>query len=508
MAKGNGRTMNTEVLIVGGGLAGITAALALRDSGLKITLVEKEPVLGGRARSWEDEETGDAIHNGPHIVMSKYPNMFKLLELLGTRDRIVWQKSGHFITMVDGRTETHMSSNPRIPAPFHFVRGLFEDKNLSFRDVLSNIPASLYVTQLSQEDVLKLDNINASAFLRAFGVSEHVIHRYWAFVCMAIMNVPIELCSAGALVRFYAGLLGVPNLEIGFPSCGLSDLYVPQAEALMEKSDVRILKKTEVKRFLGDIGHVTGVELADGRRLRATHTISALTPMALRRAAPREWIRSYKVFFELVHFHACPYFSTYLWFDRKLTDKQFWARAYNPNDLNCDFYDLSNVYTGYEGRGSLITANCIYCDRALGMSHEEIIEESVRELAEYLPAAKRAKLVHAVVNPIPMAIHCPYPGMEQRRPPTMSPVKNLYLAGDWIGTGIPSCMENACLSGWRAAEAVTEAIGRPKKWSIEIGPDEMRGFSRVVNRLGQVLPFDPVAELLKSRKNPRETFLQ
>ncbi|MBI2890324.1 MAG: FAD-dependent oxidoreductase [Nitrospirae bacterium] len=503
--KGN-RT-DTDVLVVGGGLAGITAALGLADTGVKITLVEKEAALGGRARSWTDKKTGDPIHIGPHIFMNKYPNMFKMMELLGTRDRVVWQEPGHFITMVDGRTEINMVADTRIPAPFHFTGSLLRDPTLPKSHIPSMVPVTLYALQLSPEDILKLDNINASAFLRAFGVTEYLIQRFWAFACQAIMNVPLDLCSAGALLRFYTGLIGVAHLDIGFPDGGLSDLYVPQAEARMKKAGIRILKRTEIKRFTGNVKGVTGAELGDGSTISARYTISALTPMALRQAAPREWAGAYKMFFELVHFHASPYYATYIWFDRKLTKRKFWARSFNPNDLNCDFYDMSNINSGMEDRNSIIMTNCIYCDRAMHMSDEEIVQETVHELSEYIPEAARAKVVHSVVNHIPMAIHCPYPGMEQRRPPTVSPVGNLFLAGDWIQTGLPSCMENACRAGWLAAEAVRAAIGQPEKLSVDLDERELEGFARLVNRLGRRLPVDPVPGLLATRRNTREKFL-
>ncbi|MBI2060826.1 MAG: FAD-dependent oxidoreductase [Nitrospirae bacterium] len=507
MAKENSRPTGTDVLIVGGGLAGITAALGLKNSGLKITLVEKEPHLGGRARSWNDKKTGDPVHIGPHIFMNKYPNMFRMMDLCGTRDRVVWQEPGHFITMVDGRKEISMVADRRLPAPFHFTWSLLADKSMPMSDVMTMVPVSLYALHLQEDDVRKLDNINASAFLRSFGVSEYAIQRFWSFACMAIMNVPIDLCSAGALLRFYCGLIGVADLDIGFADTGLSDLYVPQSESLMKKSGIRVLKGAEVKAFTGTASSATGALLEDGRQIRAQYIISALTPMALRQVSPREWIRSRRTFHELVHFHASPYYSTYIWFDRKLTKRKFWARAFNPNDLNCDFYDMSNINRGWEERNSVIMTNCIYCDRAMHMSDEEIVAEAVSELAEYLPEAAQAKVLHSVVNHIPMAIHCPYPGMEQRRPGTVSPVRNLFLAGDWIQTGLPSCMENACRTGWLAAEAVLKEIGRPEKLSVDLDQRELQGVARMINRMGRLLPVDPVASLLRSRDNKRQAFL-
>ncbi|MBI2897824.1 MAG: FAD-dependent oxidoreductase [Deltaproteobacteria bacterium] len=456
-------TIRTDVAIVGGGLAGLTAAVALRDSGLSTLVVEEDSILGGRARSWIDEKTGDPVHIGPHIFLSEYPNMRKLLGLLGTEDRLVWQR-GRFIFMVDGRSEIEFRM-ARLPAPFQFIPSLLADPAIRHRDLASNVPVSLFALRLTEHDIERLDNVNASAVLRSLGVTERFIQRFWAFTSMAIMNVPLELCSAGALFRFYRRLIGHTRYDVGFPDGGLGDLFAPQAKALIERSGGRIMLGARVVTFTGDATRATGLELADGRRVEARFCIAALPPSALRRIARPEWLPG-PVFRDLVRFQPCPYVSTYLWFDRKLTRRQFWARVHDPNDLNCDFYDLSNINRGWESRPSLITTNCIFCERAAGMSDEQIVQGTVRELSEYLPEAARAKLVHWVVNRIPMAIHCPFPGTEQRRPTLRPGPKNLLLAGDWIRTRLPSSMESACMAGWQAAEAVLADLGRPASLAV------------------------------------------
>lgn len=503
-AASTGQDIDTDVLIIGGGLAGFTTAVGLKDAGLRVTLVEKSDEFGGRARSWTDPVTGDPVHIGPHIFLNKYPNMFRLMEQLGTMDLVDWQDEGHFITVVHGQMEVPMKSNQRLPAPFHFTRSLINDKTTPPAHALSQLPVTAYALSLTEKELLHLDNINASAFLRSMGVSEFMIQHFWGFACMAIMNVPVELCSAGALLRFYAGLVGMSSMRIGFPAAGLSDLYVPQSLRIMDAAGMQVIQGVGVREITGDETKATGALLEDGRRIRAKTVVAALTPQALRLVSRREWIKNYKVFHDLVYFQASPYVSTYLWFDRKLTDKKFWARAYDLNDLNCDFYDLSNINKGWEGRNSLITTNCIYCERAAHMSDEEIIAETVRELSEYLPEAATAKVEHAVVNRIPMAIHCPYPGMEQRRAPTITPVKNLVLAGDWLATGLPSCMENACLTGWQAAEAVLGMHSRPvPQFSIPFGVGNLEGAAGLWNRIGRAIPLDPISGLLRSRRNTR-----
>jgi 15-cis-phytoene desaturase len=246
--------------------------------------------------------------------------------------------------------------------------------------------------------------------------------------------------------------------------------------------------ETPVQKVLGSRDRATGLRLKDGRRVKADHVISAVPPHVLRRIVPEEWVRDHSSFEELVFFDPCPYVSSFLWFDRKLTDLPFWARAYSPNDLNCDFYDLSNINSGWEDRNSVITSNIIYSHNrgADEMSDEKIVERTRQEIAEFIPEARDAEIEHSVVNRIPMAIHCPYPGTERRRPPMDSPIDNLLLAGDWIKTKLPSSMESAAKSGWMSAEAVLRDYGRGENLTVEKKPVE--GVTGIVDRLARNFP--------------------
>jgi uncharacterized protein with NAD-binding domain and iron-sulfur cluster len=473
-----------DVVIVGGGIAGLTCAVGLRDAGLKVRVIETAKILGGRAKSWIDKTTGDPVHIGPHIFLSEYPNFLALTDVLGTRDKIVWQ-NGQFIVIYDGQKQIVMKM-AALPAPFHFVPSVIRDKTVPHLDKLSTVPATIFTMLLDEEDFLRLDKVSAATFLRSLGVSEYFLDRFWSFTSMSIMNVPLELCSAGALLRFYSRMVGHRHYDVGFPDGGLGDTFAPAAAALLDRSGIRVDTRVEVRRLLVDFGRVTGVELADGTQVKAKMVVAAVTPQALRRLVPESWTDSEPPFSDLVAFQPCPYVSTFLWFDRKITDLQFWARVHSPNDLNCDFYDLSNIHTGWGKRPSLVTCNTIWSHRADGMSDEEVVARTVREIAENIPAAGQAKVVHSVVNRIPMAIHCPYPGTESKRPPTRTRIRGLHLAGDWIKTGLPSSMESAAMSGWLAAEAVLEDVGRPR--SLVKPHKKTEGIAGFIRSTSKILP--------------------
>jgi 15-cis-phytoene desaturase len=222
-----------------------------------------------------------------------------------------------------------------------------------------------------------------------------------------------------------------------------------------------VLLNTEVRGLLGE-GRAQGVVLADGTPIQARHCVSAVPPQALAGLVPAAWCDS-APFRWLDGFEPSPYISSYLWFDRRVTSERFVSHLWSPMRLNYDFYDLARIRRGWSDRPSVIASNIIYSRRAHGLSDDEIVQATVRELAEFAPEAAHARLLHARVHRIPMAIPCPTPGTERKRPPARTPIPGLLLAGDWTRTHLPCSMESAVHSGWLAAEQVLAEAGRPRQ---------------------------------------------
>lgn len=446
-----------DVVIIGGGLAGLSCAVALSEQGLRVAVLEQDCRLGGRAQSWIDPTTADPVHIGPHILLSAYPNMRALLRRLGTEDRIRWMDDG-FIHVVEGTNSYPIASERRLPPPLHFLPSFKKAPGLSLRDLLSNSRAAWRALRIGDDELAALDDETALVWLRRMGVTETAIRRSWSFIIMSILNVPVELCSAAALIRFFRHILGHNDIRIGIPTCGLGELFAPQAQAWLHARQGVVALNTAVEAIVGAGSRTVGVRLADGRSMAAQWVISTVPPAKLRPLLPDAW-RTERTFADLGHFVPCPYISTYLWFDGKLTERPFWARLPAAGDFNCDFYDLSNLAPGWPMDRSIIAANIIWSHRAAEMTDQEIIAQTRRELAEFLPAAAKVPIRHAVVNRIPMAIHCPFPGIESKRPAQTTPFPGLLLAGDWVRTGVPASMEGACRSGHSAAQVVLQSRG-------------------------------------------------
>jgi 15-cis-phytoene desaturase len=299
---------------------------------------------------------------------------------------------------------------------------------------------------------------------------------------MSLMNVPLSQCSAGALLRVYAQLIGHRDYRFGFSDCGLADLFVPAAVRAIRSSGGEMHLHAKVVALMQRDGRAAGVILDDGTRISASRCVMALPPAALAQVLPAKY-RARAPFSAVSSFKPSPYISVYLWLDRKLGRDKFWARAWSESTLNYDFYDLANIRAGWAERPSVVASNIIFSHRAEDMSDEEIVAATHRELCAAQPVATSARILHSSVHRIPMAIPCPMPGTEQQRPPVRTPVPGLLLAGDWTRTELPSCMESAVRSGWLAAEEIWSSIGRPCRLALPSRPPE--GLAGVVQRWAQ-----------------------
>jgi 15-cis-phytoene desaturase len=472
--------MDTDVIIIGGGIAGLACALELGKAGLGVTLLERSDILGGRACSWTDPATGDRVDIGPHILLTEYRNMLRLLDKLGTGDRIVWQ-SGKFITLVDQPHPVAIYMR-HLPAPLHFLPSLLKAPQVSQLDLLSNYRLLWQVMRLRPADALELDTISAEEHLRRMGVSGRMIDWFWRSAAMSIMNVPLEHCSAGALLSFFRYMMGISGYQVGFAGEGLGDLFAPESVRRIEAAGGRVLLQAEVVRLIGKNETLTGVELADGSRIAAPLCVAAIPPQALRPLLPEPWVQQHDVFKRLADFKPSPYISSYIWFDRKLTHERFWTRVWSPTNLNYDSYDLSNIRPGWAERPSVIASNIVYSYRAAELSDEEVIEATVQEIAAFAPVAAQAQVRHARVHRIPMAIPAPYPGSERLRPTPRTAIDGLFLAGDWLQTGLPASMESAVRAGWLAAEQILAATGRPRQ--LALPPPSVKGLVRLLGGHG------------------------
>ena len=470
--------LDADVIVVGGGLAGLACALGLAGSDLAVTVLERADRLGGRATSFVDETTGDVVDTGPHIVHNHCDNLLAFSRWVGTDAQVVWQDDP-LLTVSNGGTEAVDIRTSDLPPPLHLAPAMLAVPDLTLTDKLSSVVASLRAMALDARTFEELDKIPASDFLRDSGCSPRVMQWFWATAAMTINALPLEQCSAAALLRFYQQLIGHPDLRIGVPGVGLRDWLAEPARHLIEHHENRVRTGVSAVALHGCDDGTIAVELDDGLRLRARQVVCAVPPAELQALA--RLADGSPLVPALDAFVPSPYVCCYLWFDRKVTDRRYWTRTTLSQPLNYDWYDLSNIRPGADQR-SLIASNIIYSSRAGAMSDDEIVEATVCELAEFEPGARAAHLRHARVHRIAFAIPCARPGVERHRPDARTRLANVYLAGDWTNTGLPFSMESAVRSGWLAAEAVRYDAGCPCPKALAHPIPTLRGATEMLHR--------------------------
>ena len=163
--------------------------------------------------------------------------MLGFLERLGTRDLIHWQPD-NLITLVDGERVVRLRHSP-LPPPLSLLPDLVRGSRLPLRDLASNNRVTWRALRFREDDVPELDQFGALDYLRALGVSQPMIEWFWAFASLSVMNVPLERCSAAALLRVHSQLIGHRGLHFGFPAVGLAELFAPQAARVIDRVVLR-----------------------------------------------------------------------------------------------------------------------------------------------------------------------------------------------------------------------------------------------------------------------------
>jgi squalene-associated FAD-dependent desaturase len=461
-----------SVLVIGGGLAGLSSAVALAEAGLQVRLLEKRPHLGGRATSYTLPD-GSEVDNCQHVTLGCCTNLADFYSRVGASEKIRFYDRLYF---ADANGQRSIIEAAPLPPPLHMAPAFLLFRALTLDDKRSIANAMLAIARSSGSPP-RIEGISMLDWLHRMNQTADAIERFWRVVLVSALDEELARTDARCGIEvFWKAFLGnSTGYRVGIPTVPLADLYQGCREAIEQQGgEVRLRCGIREIRVKGNC--FAGAVLDDGKEVFADACVSAVPHDALLDLLPPECTDVNTPLEGLRHLKTSPITGVHLWFDRQVMHEPFltlldhttqWVfnktLLYKSDETNHGAARPSDEQAAaVEGSGQYLQLVISASYDLIPRSRQEIIELCRRELGAVLPLTREAQLRKATVIKEVNATFSPGPGSDHWRPPQRIPLANLYLCGDWTRTGWPATMEGAVRSGYLAAEAVLADRGEPR----------------------------------------------
>jgi len=465
-----------SVTVIGAGVAGMSAACALAEAGVRVRLVEGRSYLGGRASSYLHPGVNEVIDNCQHVLFGCCTNLIGFYRRIGVADRIHWTSE---MTMIEpggrrSRLGPFKLGPLSLPAPLHGAPSFLNARAFTFADKLALGRA---MRAMVRPEAMKDTRETLSEWLRRHKQTEGAINRFWRLVIASALNAELDSIAVPYAAKVIRELFlnSAEAGSMGMSTVPLSELYAGVTPFLNER-DGSVLLNTHVEGAAWD--EATGKWLICTRtgELISDYMILALPFEATQKLLPHLPAEegAEKLARQIERHEHWPLCSVHLWFDREVTDLEH--AVFLDREIHW-MYNKSRLQTG---RGGHYIELVVSATRAFAALPREVaIQQALTELAEFLPTVKEAKLEKvALIKEVRATFGVP-PGIDAARPQAISPWPNCFLAGDWVQTGWPSTMESAARSGHTVAQELGLNVGNPMNC---VEPDlKPRGLMRLLS---------------------------
>ena len=423
------------VVIVGGGLSGLAAAVDLGAAGVPVLLLEQKPAAGGRACSYTDPTTGDIIDNGQHLLIAGYERTFAYLDRTGARHLTATQLRPvlPFHHPDRGFVEFRL---PALPAPLHLFWGIATTPLLSLPDRIRLLRAGRALRRFET-----VSGVTITRWLDTQHQSAEARRCFWEPLAVAIMNEQMDRAPASLFLRTLrtAFLDHWSRAALVFPQAGLSTVFVDPACAFIERHGGVVRCGAEVVSLQTDGALVRGVTLKGGERVPCGAVILAVPPEKMMNLWPVD-VPLPRNINAMVPAAVSPIISIHLWFEHPFMDREVLGLI--GRRVHWIFRKQRHISATISAASSLV-----------GMSNEELVNITVEDLRSVFGGAVGLP-VHAMVLREKRATFSATPANEECRPGPITAAKNLLLAGDWTDTGLPATIEGAIRSGQTCARLI------------------------------------------------------
>ncbi len=441
------------VTVIGGGVAGMSAACALAEAGLRVQLVERRGYLGGRASSYLHPGVNEVIDNCQHVLFGCCTNLVGFYKRIGVADRIYWTSE---MTMIEPGGRRSPLGPGWLPAPLHGLPKLLSARAFSLTDKIALARAFTVLMR----PVPAYSRESLGEWLKRNGQTQGAIERFWRLVIASALNADIDSIAmpyAAKVIRelfmnsAFAGSMGMSTVPLSELYAGVADFLCQRGSAIHLNTNIEETEwdeETSQWTLFTRNGPLVSDFLVLALPFEATSKLIPQMPPAEGADELTAKIEQHE------HWPIC---SVHLWFDREITELDHAVL------LDREIHWLYNQSRLQTGRGGHYIELVVSATRAFAaLPRDEAIQQALAELKEFFPLAKEAKLEKAAfVKEVRATFGVP-PGIDASRPSAVSPWPNCFLAGDWTATGWPSTMESAARSGHLAAEALSRSIGEKR----------------------------------------------
>jgi squalene-associated FAD-dependent desaturase len=451
-----------SVIVIGGGLAGLSAGVALAEAGWRVRLFEQRPFLGGRATSYVLPD-GEHVDNCQHVTLGCCTNLDDFYRRVGSEGKI---KFFDRLLFQDPQGRRGVMKAGLLPAPLHLTGSFLGFAPLTFADKRSIARALLDILRGKGRtaDLDEPSGISMMEWLRRRKQTPGAIERFWRVVLVSALDEELDRTDArfGVDVFWKGFLSNRTGYRMGVPVVPLAELY-NGCKAEIERRGGEVNLRTPMRAIHFRDGAVASVEFDGGRQEAADAYVFAVPHEALAELLPAELKQMEPALAHLENIRVSPITGVHFWFDREVMQEPFVTLLETTTQWIFNKTALHGAKNGSareKGQYLQLVISASY--ELLQKPRQEIIDLCLAEVRQALPAAREAKLLKATVIKEAAATFSPQPGVDRWRPIQQTSIRRMFLAGDWTATGWPATMEGAVRSGYLAAEAVLRVVGTPK----------------------------------------------
>ncbi|GAB4289709.1 MAG: hydroxysqualene dehydroxylase HpnE [Ignavibacteriaceae bacterium] len=421
-----------KCLVIGGGIAGLSTAVYLSDSGYQVEVIESSPKTGGRTYSFHDTKSGSVIDNGQHILMGCYKDTIDLINKIKAEDHFIFQKQLS-VTFVKENCEFVFLTAPNSFYPLNLLSALFNYNALNKKEKLRLL---LFFIKMNFYPESELLNFTVIDWLKKEKQSDNSIKAFWEILAVGALNASIEKANAAVFKTILNKIFfnGNKAATIIIPKTGLSEAFISNAENFICKKNGSISTSEKVIKINSQEEEVLSV-VTDKRIITEfDYVVAAVPHYSLKKILPEIFITADDLDYSSI-------LNIHLWLEEFKFRGDFFGLIGSPVHWIFNKDDHLN----------LVISDADYL---IKRNSEEIMAMVKSELKKYLDIDVPTNSHYKIIKE-KLATFLPSKKNMKLRMFPKTKYKNLFLAGDWTNTGLPSTIESAVKSGRIAAELVS-----------------------------------------------------